>query len=57
MNQLDFNGRYAVVTGAAAGLGFSIAQRLLASGGSVKLWDWDERKLTEAARLLDPHAN
>ena len=41
MNQLDFNGRHAVVTGGATGLGFAIAQRLLASGGSVSLWDRD----------------
>jgi NAD(P)-dependent dehydrogenase (short-subunit alcohol dehydrogenase family) len=41
MNQLDFDGRHAVVTGGATGLGFAIAQRLLASGGSVTLWDRD----------------
>jgi NAD(P)-dependent dehydrogenase (short-subunit alcohol dehydrogenase family) len=41
MNQLDFQGRHAVVTGGAAGLGFAIAQRLLASGGTVSLWDRD----------------
>ena len=41
MNQLDFQGRHAVVTGGAAGLGFAIAQRLVASGGSVTLWDRD----------------
>ena len=31
MNQLDLAGRHAVVTGGATGLGFAIAQRLLAS--------------------------
>jgi NAD(P)-dependent dehydrogenase (short-subunit alcohol dehydrogenase family) len=41
MNQLDFQGRHGVVTGGAAGLGFAIAQRLLASGGTVSLWDRD----------------
>jgi 2-dehydro-3-deoxy-L-rhamnonate dehydrogenase (NAD+) len=41
MNQLDFKGRQAVVTGGAAGLGFAIAQRLVASGGSVTVWDRD----------------
>lgn len=30
MNQLDFAGRHAVVTGGATGLGFGIAQRLVA---------------------------
>jgi NAD(P)-dependent dehydrogenase (short-subunit alcohol dehydrogenase family) len=42
MNQLDFKGRHAVVTGGATGLGYAIAQRLIASGGSVSLWDRDE---------------
>jgi len=28
MNQLDFKGRHAVVTGGATGLGYAIAQRL-----------------------------
>ena len=41
MNQLDFRGRHAVVTGGATGLGYGIAQRLIASGGSVTLWDRD----------------
>ena len=41
MNQLDFNGRHAVITGGATALGNAIAQRLLASGGSVTLWDRD----------------
>ena len=29
MNQLDMQGRHAVVTGGASGLGFAIVQRLL----------------------------
>ena len=36
MNQLDFEGRHAVVTGGATGLGFAIAQRMIASGGSSR---------------------
>ena len=43
MNQLDFNHRRAVVTGGAAGIGLAIAQRLLASGAAVALWDRDDR--------------
>ena len=39
MNQLDLAGRHAVVTGGATGLGFAIAQRLLASHAAVTLWD------------------
>jgi NAD(P)-dependent dehydrogenase (short-subunit alcohol dehydrogenase family) len=49
MNQLDFNGRTAVITGGAAGIGLAIAQRLVASGGRVSLWDRDAGAL-EAAR-------
>jgi NAD(P)-dependent dehydrogenase (short-subunit alcohol dehydrogenase family) len=52
MNQLDFKGRHAVVTGGATGLGFAIAQRLLASGGRVTLWDRDEAGAAKAAREL-----
>ena len=52
MNQLDFQGRHAVVTGGAAGLGFAIAQRLLASGGTVSLWDRDLAQGRHAAEKL-----
>jgi 3-oxoacyl-[acyl-carrier protein] reductase len=52
MNQLDFNHRRAVVTGGAAGIGFAIAQRLLASGAAVALWDRDERGLAAANEKL-----
>jgi 3-oxoacyl-[acyl-carrier protein] reductase len=52
MNQLDFKGRHAVVTGGATGLGFAIAQRLLASGGTVTVWDRDERGASEAVKRL-----
>ena len=48
MNQLDFGNRHAVVTGGATGLGYAIAARLIASGGSVTLWDRDAQALTRA---------
>jgi 2-dehydro-3-deoxy-L-rhamnonate dehydrogenase (NAD+) len=35
MNQLDLNGRNALVTGGASGLGSAIAERLAASGATV----------------------
>ena len=57
MNQLDFNGRHAVVTGGATGLGFAIAQRLAHSGGSVTLWDRDEIAGPSAAATLGAHAS
>ena len=52
MNQLDFNGRHAVITGGATGLGYAIAQRLIASGGTVTLWDRDEAGAQRAATEL-----
>ncbi|MGE5170983.1 MAG: SDR family NAD(P)-dependent oxidoreductase [Rudaea sp.] len=52
MNQLDFRDRRAVVTGGAAGIGLAVAQRLLASGAAVALWDRDERALASAAEKL-----
>ena len=57
MNQLDFNGRHAVITGGATGLGFAIAQRLLASGGSVTLWDRDEATAAQAVAALGAKAH
>jgi 2-dehydro-3-deoxy-L-rhamnonate dehydrogenase (NAD+) len=56
MNQLDLNGRHAVITGGATGLGFAIAQRVLASGGSVTLWDRDDKALARACSELGAHA-
>lgn len=48
MNQIDLSGRGAVVTGGAQGIGRAIAERFLASGASVSLWDRDA-SLAEAA--------
>jgi NAD(P)-dependent dehydrogenase (short-subunit alcohol dehydrogenase family) len=52
MNQLDFAGRMAVVTGGAAGIGRAVAQRLVASGGRICLWDRDASALAGAAAAL-----
>ena len=52
MNQLDLNGRNAVVTGGAAGIGFAIAQRLAHSGAQVTLWDRDARALAETSKAI-----
>jgi 3-oxoacyl-[acyl-carrier protein] reductase len=57
MNQLDFQGRHAVVTGGATGLGYAIAQRLLQSGGSVTVWDRDEAGARDAANKLGDKAD
>jgi 2-dehydro-3-deoxy-L-rhamnonate dehydrogenase (NAD+) len=57
MNQLDFKGRHAVVTGGATGLGYAIAARLIASGGSVTLWDRDAAAMQSAAASLGAAAS
>ena len=49
MNRIDLDGRRAVVTGGAQGIGRAIAERLLASGAVVALWDRD-RSLVDATR-------
>jgi 3-oxoacyl-[acyl-carrier protein] reductase len=52
VNQIDLAGQVAVVTGGAQGLGFAIAQRLLASGARVSLWDMDAVMLEKAVAAL-----
>jgi NAD(P)-dependent dehydrogenase (short-subunit alcohol dehydrogenase family) len=56
MNQLDLRGRHAVITGGAAGLGLAIAQRMIASGGTVTLWDRDAKALQAACAGLGGQA-
>jgi 3-oxoacyl-[acyl-carrier protein] reductase len=41
MNKIDLDGRSAVVTGGAQGFGRAIAERFVASGASVAIWDHD----------------
>lgn len=41
MNQIDLNGRKAIVTGGAQGIGRAVAERFIASGAKVVLWDRD----------------
>jgi len=41
MNNLDFAGRNAIVTGGVQGIGAAIVKRLQASGAKVTIWDLD----------------
>ncbi|HEV7277332.1 MAG TPA: SDR family NAD(P)-dependent oxidoreductase [Devosiaceae bacterium] len=48
MNQIDLDGRMAVITGGAQGIGFAIAARLVKSGAKVSLWDMNAELLQKA---------
>ena len=48
-----FDGRVAVITGAARGIGFGIAQRFASEGASIAILDLDEASAQEAAGRLE----
>ncbi len=48
MNRIDLAGRVAIVTGGARGIGYAAAERMLASGATVVLWDVDAAALDKA---------
>jgi NAD(P)-dependent dehydrogenase (short-subunit alcohol dehydrogenase family) len=52
MNKIDLQGKNAVITGGARGIGFAIAQRLTASGARCSLWDMNDQSLIAAAKAL-----
>jgi 3-oxoacyl-[acyl-carrier protein] reductase len=52
VNRIDLDGRRAVVTGAANGIGFAITERLLQSGAAVALWDVNGTALERAELAL-----
>jgi NAD(P)-dependent dehydrogenase (short-subunit alcohol dehydrogenase family) len=51
-SRLDLDGRVAIVTGGARGIGYAVAQRILRSGGVVSLWDIDKEALERARTEL-----
>ena len=52
MNQYDLKERVAIVTGGAQGIGLAVANRMLASGGLVSLWDRDRALLDKTVAGL-----
>ena len=52
MNTVDLQGRVAVITGGAQGIGYATAERMLASGAAVVLWDIDAARLASAVQAL-----
>ena len=52
MNSIDLKNRVAAITGGAQGIGYATAERMLASGASVVLWDLDGPLLAQAKASL-----
>ena len=51
MNKYDLDGRHAVVTGGAQGIGLAITERLVQSGAAVSIWDVDQDRAAQVAFL------
>jgi 2-dehydro-3-deoxy-L-rhamnonate dehydrogenase (NAD+) len=56
MNKIDLNGRCAIVTGGAQGFGRAIAERFVASGAKVAIWDYDVPLADKTAKEMGANA-
>jgi NAD(P)-dependent dehydrogenase (short-subunit alcohol dehydrogenase family) len=56
MNKIDLTGRCAVVTGGAQGFGRAIAERFVASGAKVAIWDHDQPLAEKTAKAIGASA-
>jgi NAD(P)-dependent dehydrogenase (short-subunit alcohol dehydrogenase family) len=56
-NRIDLAGRGAVITGGARGIGLAIAERFVASGAKVGLWDMDAAAIGAAKAKLGAGAH
>jgi 3-oxoacyl-[acyl-carrier protein] reductase len=54
--KFDFNGKTAIVTGGAQGIGFEIARQFLEAGAKVSIWDYSEKALASAQAELSSYA-
>ena len=52
MNRIDLDGKLAVVTGGAQGIGRAVAERFIASGAQVVLWDRDQALVEATAKTI-----
>jgi NAD(P)-dependent dehydrogenase (short-subunit alcohol dehydrogenase family) len=52
MNKIDLDGKVAVVTGGAQGIGRAVAERFIASGARVVLWDRDQALVAQTAKAI-----
>ena len=52
MNRIDLEGRHAVITGGAQGLGLAMARRMIESGAKITLWDLDGDVMRQACETL-----
>ena len=53
MNEYNFKGRTAVITGGAQGFGFAISKKIINFGGKVIIWDIDKKAIEIAQEEIN----